>query len=136
MLKVHYSETRRALVLDISGNLGASETSRATARVAGALRGMRKGYTLIEVFRGKTKMTGKAVDCAGALIRTCYERGRIWRVIKLSVGGGWDPGLKILHITRWKRRVPETEVDSIGAALAAADEETQDNGAWWAAEGS
>jgi hypothetical protein len=134
MVKVHYSEIRRALMLDISGNLGASETSRAVTRVADALRKMEKGYTLIEVFSGKAKMTGKAVDCAAALIRTCYERGRIWRVIRLSVGGGWDPGLNILHITRWKRRIPEMEVESIGAAMRAAEEETQENEAWWAAE--
>lgn len=130
MLKVLRSKSRKAVLLELSGTIGASETKRAAAELAGALRDIGHGYTLIEVFRGTSKFSQKALQIVAILARTCYDRSRIWRVVRLAVDGGHDPGLRILHVTRWGRRVPEVEHESIRDALVVAAEELEDNAHW------
>lgn len=118
------------MVLDFSGSIGSSQTKRATGEVARSLRKMGHGYTLVEAFRGVVKFSKKAAGEAGRLVGTCYERGRIWRVVTVTLDGGVDPGLRILHRTRWGRGVPETEVDRAGGALALAAREVSENSGW------
>lgn len=130
VIKVHHSCARKAVLLRVSGEVGRGDALRAAARIALALRNMGHGYTLIEVFKGACRLSGRAGLAMAVLARTCYERGRIWRVVRISIGGGQDPGLRILHRTRWDRNVPEIDADSVGGALDLAEREAEDNLDW------
>lgn len=122
------------LVLDFAGNIGEVEVRDAEAAVGKALGEMRKGYTLIEVFRGRPHFTGDGARAAGELAAACYFRNRIWLVVCVDGDGHSDPGMSILHKTRWKREVPEVRIDSIGQAVAMAKEETREQGGWRGAD--
>jgi hypothetical protein len=91
---------------------------------------MSKGYTLVEVYREGAGLAGRNGRHMGALLGLCYSCGRIWRVIKISVNEARDPGLGILHRTRWKREVPETEVDSVKVGAVMVGEEIKENAEW------
>lgn len=130
MIKVRHSKHRRTILLELSGELGSSDAARASSEVVHALNEVGKGYALIEAFRGGTTIPVAAVPQLSEMVSLCYLRSRIWRVVRVFVSGGQDPGLCILHRTRWDRCVPMTDADTARLALAMAEEEVKENAEW------
>lgn len=128
MIKVRHSRARRMLVLDFAGDIGGGEVREAAEGVGHALGEMKKGYTLVEVFRGHPHFTASGAMAAGELASACYSGNRIWMAVRVEGAEYGDPGMSILHKTRWKRGVPEVQTDTIGKALAMAKEEAREQG--------
>jgi hypothetical protein len=133
MIKVRYSARRHLLLIDfcnLEEECPVDQWKDAVRKISRALSKLSAGYTLIEVFRQNSNMDKKTIRRLGAIIDLCYAPIRIWRVLQLSHKGGVDPGLRILHRTRWKRNVPALEVSDIKHALSLAEEEISDNRDW------
>lgn len=130
MIKVRHSKSKRALLLDFSEEVNKEDVQRAEAEIDQALRDIGGGYTLIEIFHNHPHFEGGAGYFAGDMVEACYTNNRIWRVIRLQEDGNSDPGMAILHRTRWKRDVPEIEMDNIREAMAVAREEATEQRVW------
>lgn len=122
-------------MLDFEGDIGGGDVREATCGVARALGAMHKGYTLVEVFRGRPHFTVSGARTAGELAEACYSGNRIWMVVRVEEDERGDPGMSILHKTRWKREVPEVRIDSISQAVAMAREETKEQAEWTQGQG-
>jgi len=130
MIKVKHSKFRRTILLELSGEIELGEVEEARAELERALDKLGYGYTLVEAFRGGVKISQEVVFQIAELVGLCYLRSRIWRVIRLFLDGGIDPGLCILHRTRWFRNVPVTEAYTARLAMAMAEEEARENSEW------
>ncbi len=130
MIKVLNFQDHRAVLIAFWGGIGHSEIGRATAKVGGILREMGHGYTLIESFVENPHFSAKAARTAGKLAQVCYERNRIWRAIQIHIGKSQDPGMCVLHRTRWPRAVPESEAEDLMTALHTAEDEVVENSGW------
>lgn len=136
MIKVRHSKSRHALILELSGEIGANEAEAAKHKVARVLEELGRGYTLIEAFRGGAKISRDAMLRVADLVSACYTGSRIWRVVRIFMDGASDPGLCILHRTRWTRSVPESEADGARQAVALAEEEARENSEWLVMQGA
>lgn len=130
MLKVKHSKSKRIVLLDFSGEIGKEDIKLADAEVGRALEDIGKGYTLIEVFHHHPRFTPLSGRTAGDLASKCYSASRIWRVIRVEDSPHADPGMSILHRTRWPRDVPELEMDNVREAVEVAKEETREQEDW------
>jgi hypothetical protein len=130
MIKIKYSKSRKAVVLDLSGVIEQANINQLAKRISRSIAQIGRGYTLIEVFRSPIFIGSEVAVKLGSLIKLCYHSGRIWRVVKVSHNDGRDPGLGILHRIRWSRDVPEMEVDNIRIAMRVAEEEMEENREW------
>ena len=131
MIKVRHSKAKRALLLDFSEEVNKSDIWRAGEEIDQALRDIGRGYTLIEIFHNHPHFEDGAGCFIGDMIEACYANNRIWRVIRLQENENSDPGLSILHRTRWKREVPEIDMDNIREAIAVAREEAEEQQKWF-----
>jgi hypothetical protein len=131
MIKVRHSKSKRVLLLDFSGAVNTRDLQQAEVDIERALRDIGKGYTLVEVFRNHPCFEAGARLVAGEVVGTCYKNSRIWRVIRLEDVEYADPGVAILHRTRWRRDVPELTMDNIREAVAVAKEESAEQAEWW-----
>jgi hypothetical protein len=130
MIKVHYSQTDHWLSVELCQEITVSDIQHAATRIRPILHKMRQGYTLIEVFKGKSHMDQNGSALIGTLAQACYQTCRIWRVVRVRANQANDPGLIITHRTRWARAVPEIDVDDFPSALALAREERKENVEW------
>jgi hypothetical protein len=126
MIKVRHSKTRRMVLLDFGGEIGVGDVHDAVQEVGKALGDIGDGYTLVEVFRDKPHFTIAAAREAGNLAGACDSGSGIWMVVRVEGDDHCDPGMTILHRTRWKREVPEVRIGSVGQALALAAEEVRE----------
>jgi hypothetical protein len=131
VIKVKHSKSKRALLVDFSGPLGKEDIDRAHRDIQAALDNIGRGYTLIEIFHDHPYFEPSASLEAGLMVGLFYKNNRIWRVIRVEENEQADPGLSILHKTRWARSVPELTMDNIRQAVATAREEAQEQFAWW-----
>jgi hypothetical protein len=130
VIKVHHSTKQHWLCLEFSATITHTDIKRATERVSPILKKMEHGYTLIEIFRGYNRLEVTATQDIGNLTHACYKSCRIWRVVRVSQENGHDPGVVLTHRTRWKRAIPEIEVDDLPTAINAAEEEFEENSCW------
>lgn len=130
MLKVRYNKRKHTVILDFCGQVGKRDFERAVPEAETALGNIGKGYTLIEIFRRKPFLSPEISQRMGALLALCYRKSRIWRVVRVLGDSSRDPGISILHRTRWNRQVPEMETDNIRHAMGIAEEELRENRAW------
>lgn len=130
MLKVKYSKVKRAVLLDFSGEVGVFDIKGAEKEVGAALKDIGKGYTLIEVFHDNPHFTMSASKLVGDLAACCYDDSRIWRVVRVEDRLHADPGMAILHRTRWKREIPILEMDNVRMAIEVAKEEIREQEDW------
>jgi hypothetical protein len=130
MLKVKYSKSKRVVILDFAGDIRSVDIPALAKRIFRATERIGHGYTLVEIFRNPTTIGVKVAGKLGSLIKLCYAGSRIWRVVKVLPKDSQDPGIGILHRTRWGRNVPEIDTDSIHLALEIAEEEMRENAEW------
>jgi len=131
VIKVRHSKSKRVLLLDFSGGVGKQDLIQAGKDISIALSDIGRGYTLIEIFHDQPRFERGAGLEAGTMVGSCYENNRIWRVIRIEDKEHADPGLSILHQTRWKREIPVLTMDNIKEAVAVAKEEALEQSDWW-----
>lgn len=130
MIKIISSKRRHLVILDIAGPVCKEDVAAARDKISSSLSSMKNGYTLIEIYRHTPSLGDNSGLTIGDLMSMFYAAGRIWRVVKVSHNGATDPGLVILHRTRWKRHVFEVDAGDIRQALEMAAEELCENADW------
>lgn len=133
MIKVKCSKSKHLLLLDFinqGGTIAMGDFKRLVSRISRLLLKINTGYTLVEVYGRGTKIDRERIGKIGEIYRLCYGARRIWRVVQVHKNCHPDPGLRILHQTRWKRHVPMIEVSNMKRALDLAMEEVEENSEW------
>jgi hypothetical protein len=128
MINVRHSKSKRLMLLDFVGVIREDDVQKADNEIIEALKNIGRGYTLIEVFRKHPQFGEKVGMAIGKMMALCYDNNRIWRVIRVEETVHADPGVSIFHRTRWKRDVPELEMDSLREAVVVAKEEVLEQG--------